>query len=59
MAGQSANTDPKIDECVRELKAGVPLEDHAALDSRLQALLNDPDTDDNDVIDILRREFGQ
>ena len=57
MAGQSANTDPAIDECIVELKSKIPAADHPALESRLQSLLNDPDTDDNDVIEILRREF--
>ena len=57
MADQNANTDPKIIECVEELKSRIPPADHGALDSRLQALINDPDTDDNDVISILREEF--
>ena len=57
MADQNANSDPRIAECLAELRAKVPLADHAALESRLQALINDPDTDDNDVISILRQEF--
>lgn len=57
MADRNANTDPKIDRCVEELKAKIPAADHAALESRLQGLINDPDTDDDDVIAILRREF--
>ena len=57
MAGTSASTNPKIDNCVAELKAKIPDADHAALESRLHALLNDPDADDNDVISILREEF--
>jgi hypothetical protein len=57
MADQHANTDPKILHCVEELKSKIPPADHGALDSRLQALLNDPDTDDYDVISILRQEF--
>jgi hypothetical protein len=40
-----------------ELKAKVPAADHAALESRMHALMNDPDADDNDVIAILREEF--
>jgi hypothetical protein len=57
MAGQRANTDPEINECIFELKSKIPAVDHPALESRLQALLNDPDTDDDDVIEILRSEF--
>jgi hypothetical protein len=52
-----AMEDPELRECLFELKAKIPPVDHAALESRLQSLLNDPDTDSNDVIDILRREF--
>jgi hypothetical protein len=40
-----------------ELKAKIPPADHAALESRMHALINDPDADDNDVIAILREEF--
>jgi len=58
MADQNANTDPKIARCVEELKSKIPPADHGALDSRLQALINDPDTDDDDVISILRKEFN-
>jgi hypothetical protein len=57
MADERANTDPAILECVRELKSKIPLSDHAALDSRVQGLMNDPSTDDDDVISILRSEF--
>jgi hypothetical protein len=57
MADEGANTDPAIIECVAELKAKIPLVDHAALDSRVQALINDPGTDDGDVISIIRSEF--
>ena len=57
MADQNANTDPKIASSVEDLKSKIPAADHSALDSRLQALINDPDTDDDDVISILRQEF--
>ena len=57
MADQNANTDPKIDRCVAELKSKIPVADHPALESRLQGLINDPDTDDDDVIAILTQEF--
>ncbi len=58
MADQTANTDPKITRCVNELKSKIPAADHAALESRLQALINDPETDGDDVISILRTEFA-
>jgi hypothetical protein len=57
MADEMANTDPKIRKCLEELKKKIPVADHGALESRLQALINDPDTDDDDVIAILREEF--
>ena len=57
MADEHANTDPEITESVRLLKLKIPPADHAALDSRLQDLMNDPSTDDDDVILILRSEF--
>ena len=57
MADEHANTDSEIDEVVRILKLKIPPSDHAALDSRLQELMNDPSTDDDDVISILRDEF--
>ena len=50
-------SDPELRECIFELKAKIPPADHPALESRLQSLLNDPETDDNDIITILRREF--
>jgi hypothetical protein len=57
MADEHANTDPEITEGVRLLKLKIPPADHAALESRLQDLMNDPSTDDDDVILILRSEF--
>jgi hypothetical protein len=57
MADEHANTDSAINEVVRILKLKIPPEDHAALDSRVQELMNDPSTDDDDVISILRDEF--
>jgi hypothetical protein len=58
MAGPGANTNPRIDECMRTLKAKIPVADHSALESRLHALINDPDADDNDIISILQQEFN-
>lgn len=57
MASENANTHSSIDQCLVELKAKIPPADHAALESRMHALMNDPDADDNDVIAILREEF--
>ena len=57
MADEHANTDSAILEAVRILKLKIPASDHAALDSRVQELMNDPSTDDDDVISILRSEF--
>lgn len=57
MAGPGANTNPKIDEYLKVLKSKIPVADHAALESRLHALINDPDADDDDLISILRQEF--
>jgi hypothetical protein len=57
MADEHANTDSAITEAVRILKLKIPSSDHGAVDSRLEALINDPSTDDDDVISILRAEF--
>ena len=57
MADEHANTDSAIVEAVRILKSKIPAADHAALESRVQELMNDPSTDDDDVIDIVRMEF--
>lgn len=57
MADESANTDPKIQQCFEELKRKIPAAEHGSLESRLQALMNDPETDDDDVVEILRDEF--
>ena len=57
MADEHASTDPEIIEAVRILKLKIPPADHGAVDSRLEALINDPNTDDDDVISILRAEF--
>jgi len=57
MADEHANTDSAITEAVRILKLKIAASDHAAVDSRVQALMNDSETDDNDVISILRAEL--
>jgi hypothetical protein len=58
MTGQGANTNARVDNVVAELKTRIPAADYAALEARRQALLNDPDADEDDVISILRQEFG-
>jgi len=57
MADEHASTDPEISEFVRILKSKIPPADHGAFDSRVQELMNDPSTDDDDVLSILRSEF--
>ena len=57
MADEHANEDSAITEAVRILKVKIPASVHAVLDSRVQALMNDPEADDDDVITILRSEF--
>ena len=44
-------------ECVAILKSKIPPLAHAALDSRVEELLNDPSADAGDVVLILRQEF--
>ena len=43
---------------VEKLKARVPQVEHDAFDSRLEELLNDSSADEDDVVAILRQEFG-
>jgi len=58
VADESANTDPELLAAISELKRTIPPEDHWALDTRAQELINDPDADNDDVVEVLRREFG-
>jgi len=46
-----------IAEYVATLKSKVPAMEHGALDSRLEALLNDSSASEEEVIAILREEF--
>lgn len=46
-----------LDEYVAKLKSIIPPMEHAALESRVEGLLNDPNADEADAISILRREF--
>ena len=57
MTDENAGANQKIDEYVAVLKSKIPKEDHGALESRVQALINDPDADYHDVISALRVEF--
>ena len=57
MADEHGNTDLAIFVAVRILKLKIPVSDHAALDSRVQELMNDPSIDDDDVISILLDDF--
>ncbi len=50
--------DGELEALLSDLKTIVPKPDHAALESRLQTLLNDPDVDNGDISRILRAEFG-
>lgn len=47
-----------VEGYVRRLKTVVPAQEHGALDSRLEELLNDPNASDEDVIEILGKEFN-
>ena len=47
-----------IDQFIASLKSKIPQMEHAALDSRLEELLNDPNADEDDVIAILSQEFN-
>ncbi len=57
MTEEFSDARAAIDEYVAKLKSTIPPEDHGALDSRLDELLNDPSADPDDVILILREEF--
>lgn len=46
-----------IDECVAQLKAKVPEMEQAALESRLEGLLNDSSATPEEVIAALLQEF--
>ena len=46
-----------LDERLAELRAAIPSEEQGALESRLEELRNDANADEDDVIEILRKEF--
>jgi hypothetical protein len=49
--------DPRIEECVARLKSKIPQMEHGALDSRVEALLNDSSATVDEVISSLLQEF--
>jgi hypothetical protein len=50
--------DDELSLAVEKWKSRVPQMEHDAFDSRLEELLNDSSADEDDVIAILRQEFG-
>ena len=46
-----------VEDYVITLKSIVPAREHAALESRVDELMNDASASDEDVIEILREEF--
>ena len=58
MTEETSDAQAQIDVCVAKLKSKIPPEEHGALESKLDELLNDPSADTDDVISILVREFG-
>ena len=46
-----------VEDYVITLKSIVPPMEHAALESRVDELMNDASASDEDVIEILREEF--
>jgi len=59
MAEQRPEAHFILDEYVARLKAMIPQMEHAALNSRVADLLNDPSADEEDVISILEQEFNR
>jgi hypothetical protein len=57
MTEEDSRACERINEYVAKLKSVIPPQDHGALDSRLDELLNDPSADPDDVMLILRQEF--
>ncbi len=57
MTEEDADAQARIDESVARLKSIIPPMEHGALDSRLEALLNDSSATADEVIEILVQEF--
>jgi hypothetical protein len=47
----------QIDDVVTRLKAKIPPMEHGALESRLEALMNDSNAIGEEVIEVLLQEF--
>jgi hypothetical protein len=57
MTEEDLEAQSRIDEFVARLKSRIPPMEHGALDSRLDALLNDSSATADEVIEILLQEF--
>ncbi len=57
MTEEHADAESRIYECVATLKLKIPPMEHGALDSRVEALLNDSSATTDEVIEILLQEF--
>ena len=57
MTEEDADAQSRIDELIERLKSKIPPMEHGALDSRLEALLNDSSATADEVISILSQEF--
>jgi hypothetical protein len=57
MTEEDADAQARIDESVARLKSKIPPMEHDAVDSRLEALLNDSSATTDEVIEILLQEF--
>ena len=58
MPEERSEASSHLNEFVARVKRQIPPMEHGALDSRVEQLLNDSSADMDDVITILRREFG-
>jgi hypothetical protein len=54
---ESPGQRSQIDACVAMLKSKIPPMEHGALDSRMEALLNDSSASADEVVEILLQEF--
>ena len=54
---ERTDAESKVDECVALLKAKIPSMEHAALESRLEGLLNDSSATPDEIVAALLEEF--
>lgn len=54
---EQTDAQSRVDECVNLLKSKIPPMEHAALESRLEGLLNDSSATPDEVIAALLEEF--